>query len=69
MFVVGPPPDAAVIMIGANDPTAIQRHWLPSRNGWPTAYGCVTRGAVVVVGTCPDLGVITAIPGSRWVRR
>ncbi|OSC36209.1 hypothetical protein B8W66_23235 [Mycobacterium decipiens] len=62
MFVVGPPPDAAVIMIGANDITAL--------NGiGPSAQrlaSCVrrlrTHGTVVVVGTCPDLGVITAIP-------
>ncbi|MCV6985189.1 SGNH/GDSL hydrolase family protein [Mycobacterium shinjukuense] len=62
MFVAGPPPDAAVIMIGANDITA--------GNGiGPSAarLGSVVRrlrasGAAVVVGTCPDLGVITAIP-------
>lgn len=62
MFVAGPSPDAAVIMIGANDVTAL--------NGiGPSAdrLGSVVRklrahGAVVIVGTCPDLGVITAIP-------
>lgn len=62
MFVAGPPPDAAVIMIGANDITAL--------NGiGPSAsrLGAAVRrlrdsGAVVVVGTCPDFGVITAIP-------
>ena len=59
MFVAGPPPDAAVIMIGANDITK------PNGIG-PSARrlgGAVRRlrasGAVVVVGTCPDFGVIT----------
>jgi len=62
MFVAGPPPDAAVVMIGANDITAV--------NGLPQSarrLGAAVRrlnasGAVVVVGTCPDFGVITAIP-------
>jgi lysophospholipase L1-like esterase len=62
MFVAGPPPDAAVMMLGANDITAL--------NGVSQSAGrlgmCVrklrARGAVVVVGTCPDLGVISAIP-------
>src|ERR1700756_2448477 len=70
MFVAGPAPDAAVIMIGANDITAL--------NGvGPSAgrLGAAVRrlrasGAVVVVGTCPDFGVITAIPQPlRWVAR
>jgi lysophospholipase L1-like esterase len=62
MFVAGPPPDVAVMMLGANDITAL--------NGISQSAGrlalCVrklrARGAVVIVGTCPDLGVITAIP-------
>lgn len=62
MFVAGPPPDAAVIMVGANDvTTGTSLHGSARRLG-----GVVSRlrdsGAVVVVGTCPDLGVITAIP-------
>ena len=70
MFVAGPSPDAAVIMIGANDIT------LPNGIG-PSArrLGRAVRrlrasGAVVVVGTCPDFGVIRAIPQPlRWVAR
>ncbi len=70
MFVTGPPPDAAVIMIGANDIT------MPNGIG-PSArrLGRAVRrlrgsGAVVVVGTCPDFGVIRAIPQPlRWVAR
>ena len=70
MFVAGPPPDAAVIMIGANDITAL--------NGiGPSAsrLGAAVRrlrdsGAVVVVATCPDFGIVTAIPQPlRWVTR
>src|SRR4051795_7694758 len=62
MSVAGPPPDAAVIMIGANDITK------PNGIGpsAPRLGRAVQRlrasGAVVVVGTCPDFGVITAIP-------
>ncbi|HKV21645.1 MAG TPA: SGNH/GDSL hydrolase family protein, partial [Mycobacterium sp.] len=62
MFVAGPPPDAAVIMIGANDITKL--HGIGPSAG---RLGVAVRrlrasGAVVVVGTCPDFGVITAIP-------
>ncbi|MCG5430884.1 SGNH/GDSL hydrolase family protein [Mycobacterium sp. MYCO198283] len=62
MFVAGPPPDAAVIMIGANDVTRLN----PVRESARRLGAAVRRlraaGAVVVVGTCPDFGVITAIP-------
>lgn len=62
MFVAGPPPDAAVIMIGANDitrPNGIR----PSAHRLGHAVRRLrAAGAVVVVGTCPDFGVITAIP-------
>jgi lysophospholipase L1-like esterase len=68
--VAGPPPDAAVIMIGANDitkPNGIG----PSARRLGRAVGRLrASGAVVVVGTCPDFGVITAIPQPlRWVAR
>ncbi|KUH92813.1 SGNH/GDSL hydrolase family protein [Mycobacterium sp. IS-3022] len=62
MFVAGPPPDAAVIMIGANDitrPNGIR----PSAHRLGEGVRRLrAAGAVVVVGTCPDFGVITAIP-------
>lgn len=62
MFVAGPPPDAAVIMIGANDVTALNGvSQSASRLGKAVAR-LRASGAVVVVGTCPDFGVITAIP-------
>src|SRR5258708_2132840 len=62
MFVAGPPPDAAVMMIGANDITALNGITPSARRLGKTVTSLRTRGAVVVVGPCPDLGVITAIP-------
>ena len=55
-------PDVAVILIGANDVTA--RNWIgPSaRRLGDAVHQLVEVGAKVVVGTCPDLGVVTAIP-------
>ncbi|MFM1723530.1 SGNH/GDSL hydrolase family protein [Rhodococcus sp. PAM 2766] len=62
MLVAGPAPDAAVIMIGANDVTAgMSLHGSARRLGRVVSRLRDT-GAVVVVGTCPDLGVISAIP-------
>lgn len=68
MFVAGPPPDVAVIMIGANDVTALNGI-APSAQRLGTAVRRLTAsGAIVAVGTCPDFGVITAIPQPlRWV--
>ena len=70
MLVAGPPPDAAVIMIGANDVTVLNAIG-PSARRLGAAVGRLRAcGAAVVVGTCPDLGVITAIPQPlRWTAR
>lgn len=62
MLIAGERPDIAVILVGANDVTA--------RNGIRASANrlgsAVTRlraiDAQVVVGTCPDFGVIAAIP-------
>jgi lysophospholipase L1-like esterase len=62
MFVAGPPPDAAVMMIGANDVTALNGVSQSARRLGQTVRMLRARGAVVVVGTCPDLGMISAIP-------
>lgn len=62
MFVAGPPPDAAVIMIGANDVTALNGITQSARRLGKAVARLRSSGAVVVVGTCPDFGVITAIP-------
>lgn len=62
MFVAGPPPDAAVVMIGANDVTAVNGIGPSARRVGDAVRRLRSSGAVVVVGTCPDFGVITAIP-------
>ena len=70
MFVAGPPPDAAVIMIGANDITALNGIGPSARRLGAAVQRLRASGAVVVVGTCPDFGVITAIPQPlRWTTR
>lgn len=62
MFVAGPPPDAAVIMIGANDITKPNGVGPSARRLGDAVRRLRAAGAVVVVGTCPDFGVVTAIP-------
>ena len=62
MFVAGPPPDAAVLMLGANDITALNGISQSARRLGMAVRKLRARGALVVVGTCPDLGVINAIP-------
>jgi lysophospholipase L1-like esterase len=70
MFVAGPPPDAAVIMIGANDITKPNGIGPSARRLGRAIRRLRGAGAVVAVGTCPDFGVITAIPQPlRWVTR
>ena len=62
MFVAGPAPDAAVIMIGANDITRPNGIGPSARRLGRAVRRLRASGAVVVVGTCPDFGVIRAIP-------
>lgn len=70
MFVAGPPPDAAVVMIGANDITALNGVGPSARRLGSAVRRLRSSGAVVVVATCPDFGVITAIPQPlRWLAR
>ncbi|MBU3705833.1 MAG: SGNH/GDSL hydrolase family protein [Mycobacterium sp.] len=70
MLVAGPPPDAAVIMIGANDVTTLNGIGPSARRLGSAVHRLRSAGAAVVVGTCPDLGVITAIPQPlRWTAR
>lgn len=69
-LVAGPPPDAAVIMIGANDVTCLHGIAASARRLGAAVARLRSAGAAVVVGTCPDLGVITAIPQPlRWTAR
>ena len=68
-------PDVAVIVVGGNDVT----HRVPVgesvRHLVATVEALQQRGASVVVGTCPDLGALTAVPqplralGSRASRQ
>ena len=62
MFVAGPPPDIAVIMVGANDVTALNGISQSAQRLGLSVRKLRARGAVVIVGTCPDLGFISAIP-------
>src|SRR6185312_14041880 len=62
MFVAGPPPDAAVIMVGANDITALNGIGRSARRLGRGVRRLRASDAAVVVGTCPDFGVVTAIP-------
>jgi lysophospholipase L1-like esterase len=58
----GPPPEAVVIMVGANDVT----HRSPTAVAVRGLDAAVRRlreaGIEVIVGTCPDLGTIQQIP-------
>ncbi len=62
MFVAGPAPDAAVILIGANDVTKKFSIAASATRLGDAVERLTAAGTVVVVGTCPDLGVVTAIP-------
>jgi lysophospholipase L1-like esterase len=70
MLVAGPPPDAAVIMIGANDVTTLNGIGPSAKRLGAAVRRLRACGTAVVVGTCPDFGVITAIPQPlRWTAR
>ena len=70
MFVAGPPPDAAVILIGANDVTAVNGIGASARRLGAAVRRLCASGAVVVVATCPDFEVVKAIPQPlRWTVR
>ncbi len=62
MFVAGAPPDVAVIMVGANDVTALNGISQSAQRLALIVRKLRARDAVVIVGTCPDLGFISAIP-------
>jgi lysophospholipase L1-like esterase len=70
MFVAGPPPDAAVILIGANDVIALNSIGASARRLGAAVRRLCASGAEVVVATCPDFGVVKAIPQPlRWTVR
>lgn len=70
MLVAGPPPDAAIIMIGANDVTTLNGIGPSAKRLGAAVRRLQAGGTTVVVGTCPDFGWVTAIPQPlRWTAR
>jgi len=55
-------PDVVVILIGANDLRDMVPPWRSAAQLGQAVRALTARGVPVVVGTCPDFGVITAIP-------
>ncbi|GAB05288.1 SGNH/GDSL hydrolase family protein [Gordonia amarae] len=62
MLVAGDRPHVAVIIIGANDVTATNGIRASAQRLGAAVRFLVDNDAKVVVATCPDFGVITAIP-------
>jgi len=70
VLVASAPPDVAVIMIGANDVTSLNGIGPSARRLGAAVSRLRASGTAVVVGTCPDFGVVTAIPQPlRWTAR
>lgn len=55
-------PDAVVILVGANDVRDMVPPWRSAAQLGATVAQLTWRKIPVVVGTCPDFGVITPIP-------
>lgn len=65
-----PSPDAAVILIGANDVTHRIERATAVRHLEQAVRRLLATGSHVVVGTCPDLGTIEPVPQPlRWLAR
>lgn len=62
MLIAGNKPDVAVILVGANDITAVNNPWVSARRLGDAVKRLREEGCAVVVGTAPDLGVVKAIP-------
>ncbi|HEY1488824.1 MAG TPA: SGNH/GDSL hydrolase family protein [Micromonosporaceae bacterium] len=58
---LGPRPDVAVILVGANDATGLRRPADAAASLAATVYRLRSLDIAVVVGTCPDLGAARAI--------
>lgn len=69
-----PHPDVCIIMVGANDVTQRMARATSVRHLSSTVVALREAGCEVVVGTCPDLGVIEPVPqplrllAQRWSR-
>lgn len=69
-LIAGSPPDAAVILVGANDVTARQSVRRAAQRLRDAVRRLREHGVVVVVGTCPDFGIVAEIPQPlRFVMR
>jgi lysophospholipase L1-like esterase len=58
---LGPAPDVAVILIGANDATNLRGPATAAAALAAAVTRLASAGVAVVVGTCPDLGAVRAI--------
>ncbi|HET6214293.1 MAG TPA: SGNH/GDSL hydrolase family protein [Micromonosporaceae bacterium] len=58
---LGPKPDVAVILVGANDATSLRRPREAAAHLAAAVRRLVDAGTAVVVGTCPDLGAVRAV--------
>jgi lysophospholipase L1-like esterase len=58
---LGPRPDVAVILVGANDATGLRRPTEAAASLADAVRRLRAMGVAVVVGTCPDLGAARAI--------
>ncbi len=61
-FIAKQIPDVAVIIVGANDVTGLNGIESSARRLGAAVAQLRGAGAEVVVGTCPDIGVVRAIP-------
>ncbi|GAB3132867.1 SGNH/GDSL hydrolase family protein [Tsukamurella serpentis] len=61
-IVAGQIPDVGVIIVGANDVTALNGIETSARRLGAAVAQLRGAGAEVIVGTCPDIGVVHAIP-------
>lgn len=55
-------PDVAVVVVGGNDVTHRIRTSVSARHLAEAITALRDRGTAVVIGTCPDLGALTAVP-------
>lgn len=62
MRIAGGAPDVSVILVGGNDVTARNALGPSARRVGDAVATLVELGSSVVVGTCPDLGIIKPVP-------
>ncbi len=58
---LGPRPDVAIILVGANDATGLRRPAEAASSLRSAVVRLRASGAPVIVGTCPDLGAARAL--------